>query len=254
MIITGAHRVTRTVLILLILLGWVLPSAPGRVGAGRARWTKQAPIPTWFSLQGVAPISPNECWIASAPLLDDIGELAHTTDAGRTWTVVQVPRQVNAVAFVDSLHGWAAGNGFFHTIDGGQTWIQDNDFGTIYDLFFLDTLHGWASGNGSVNYYTADGGLHWTAVSAPGGFTMGSIWFTDLLNGWSVNTGGQIFRSTDGGKNWILKATVNGTNLQTIQFFDSQEGWVIGGDAFYPTLNAGQTLTKTTGPLGTSSS
>jgi hypothetical protein len=27
----------------------------------RARWIKQAPIPTWFNLQGVAALSPNEC-------------------------------------------------------------------------------------------------------------------------------------------------------------------------------------------------
>jgi photosystem II stability/assembly factor-like uncharacterized protein len=246
----ATRRVTKTVL-LLVLLGWLMPSALARVDAGRGRWTKQAPIPTWFSLQGVAAISTTECWIASAPLLGDVGELAHTTDAGRTWTVVDVPRQVNAIAFIDPLHGWAAGNAFFHTTDGGQTWIQDNNFGTIYDLFFLDTLHGWASGNGSVNYYTTDGGLHWTGVSAPGGSTIGSIWFTDLLNGWSVNLEGQIFRSTNGGKSWTLKATVTGTNIQTIQFFDSQEGWVIGGDAFYHTLNGGQTWAKSTVPIGT---
>jgi photosystem II stability/assembly factor-like uncharacterized protein len=245
------YRITSTVSLLAAVLIYLLPSARAGVDAGRARWTKQAPNPTWFNLQGIAPISPTECWIASAPLLGDVGELAHTTDAGQTWTVVEVPRQMNAIAFVDPLHGWAAGNAFFHTTDGGLTWIQDNDFGTVYDLFFLDTLHGWASGNGSVNYYTTDGGLHWTGVSAPGSSTMGSIWFTDLLNGWSVNLDGQIFRSTNGGKNWTLKATVNGTNLQTIQFFDSLEGWAIGGDAFYHTINGGAIWTKSTVPLGT---
>jgi photosystem II stability/assembly factor-like uncharacterized protein len=243
------HHLANVVLFLFIALCWQ-PSAFGRPEAGRARWTKQAPIPTWFSLQGVAVLSGTECWIASAPLLGDVGELAHTTDAGRTWAVVDMPRQVNAVFFVDSLHGWAAGNAFFHTTDGGATWIQDNNFGTIYDLFFLDTLHGWASGNGSVNYYTTDGGLHWTAVSAPGGYTMGSIWFTDLLNGWSSNIGGQIFHSTDGGKNWALQATVAGFNLN-IQFFDAQEGWAIGGDTFFHTTNAGQTWTKSTVPANT---
>ena len=159
--------VDKIILFLLLALFWQLPSASAVVDAASGGWAKQAPIPTWFSLQGIAPISRTECWIASAPLLGDVGELAHTTDAGRTWTVVSVPRQVNAVAFVDSLHGWAAGNAFFHTTDGGQTWIQDNNFGTIYDLFFLDPLHGWACGNGSVNYYTTDGGLRWTAVGAP---------------------------------------------------------------------------------------
>jgi hypothetical protein len=158
-----SYRTTSSVWILAALIVAWQPSQSTADETARSRWTKQAPIPTWFSLQGIAALSPTECWIASAPLLDDVGELAHTTNAGRTWTVVSVDRQVNAVAFIDSLHGWAAGNAFFHTTDGGQTWIKDNSFGTVYDLFFLDTLHGWASGNGSVNYYTTDGGLHWTA-------------------------------------------------------------------------------------------
>ena len=233
------------------MFGWLLLLTFPSAEAAAVRWTKQAPIPTWFSLQGIEQISAQECWIASAPLLGDVGELAHTTNAGRTWRVVPMPRQVNAVCFVDSVHGWAAGNGFFHTTDGGDTWSQDNDWGTIYDLFFLDTLRGWACGNGSVNYYTTDGGLHWSAIPAPGGSTMGSIWFVNQSRGWSVNLEGQIFRSTNGGQSWVLQATVAGTNLQTIQFFDSQEGWVIGGDAFYHTTNGGQNWTSASVPAGT---
>ena len=248
---SATYRLAGVASILAAMLVYCESSATAQSEAARTRWTEQAPIPTWFSLQGIAPISTTECWIASAPLLGDVGELAHTTDAGRTWTVVSLDRQVNAVAFVDSLHGWAAGNAFFHTTDGGQTWIKDNSFGTVYDLFFFDTLHGWASGNGAVNYYTVDGGLHWTGVSAPGDSTMGSIFFTDVLNGWSVALNGQIFRSTDGGKSWTLKATVAGFNLQMIQFFDALEGWVIGGDAFYHTVNGGQNWTKISVPAGT---
>jgi photosystem II stability/assembly factor-like uncharacterized protein len=223
--------------------------AKGAIDAGG--WTKQAPIPTWFSLQGIAALSPNECWIASAPLLDDVGELAHTTDAGRTWTVVSMPRQVNAVAFLDPLHGWSAGNAFSHTTDGGVTWIQDNQFGTIYDLFFLDLQHGWACGNGAIAYYTVDGGLHWTGVSTGGDSTMGSIYFTDLLNGWAVDLNGHVVHSTDGGKHWSIKATVSGFNLSMIQFFDAVEGWTIGGDAFYHTTDGGTHWTKAVVPRNT---
>jgi len=97
-------------------------STPDQINPAPTRWVKQAPVPTWFSLQGVAALSPNECWIASAPLLGDVGELSHTTDGGRTWTTVSMSHQVNAVAFVDPLHGWAAGNAFSHTTDGGFTW------------------------------------------------------------------------------------------------------------------------------------
>ena len=138
----ATRSIDKIILFLLLALFWQLPSAFAFVDAASGHWIKQAPIPTWFSLQGITALSPTECWIASAPLLGDVGELAHTTDAGRTWTVAELPRQVNAVFFLDSLHGWAAGNGFFHTTDAGATWIQDNSFGTIYDLFFLDTLHG----------------------------------------------------------------------------------------------------------------
>lgn len=245
------RRAARTACVLLLVIGVVAPGASAKAGAAPGRWIKQAPVPTWFSLQGIAAISATEAWAASAPLLDDVGELVHTTDAGRTWRVVDMPRQVNAVFFTDAIHGWAAGNGFFHSTDGGQTWIQDNDFGTIYDLFFLDTNHGWASGNGSVTYYTTDGGLHWNAVGAPGGSTIGSIWFNDQLNGWAVNLDGLIFHSTDGGSSWTLQTTVHGTNMQMIQFFDLQEGWVIGGDDFFHTTNGGQTWAQSQVPSGT---
>jgi len=239
-------------LLVLFLFGVITSfhySASAQVIGGH--WTKQAPIPTSFSVQGVAPLSSTECWIAAAPFFGDGGELAHTTDAGRTWTVVSLGVQVTSVAFVDSLHGWAAGNAFFHTTDGGHTWIQDNNFGSILDIFFIDTMHGWAAGNGAVNYYTVDGGLHWTAVSAPGNSNMTSIFFTDLLNGWAVDLEGQIFRYTDGGRSWTLKATVNGNNLSMIKFFDASEGWTIGGDAFYHTFDGGTTWTKSRIPPNT---
>jgi photosystem II stability/assembly factor-like uncharacterized protein len=216
-----------------------------------ASWVKQAPIPTWYNLQGITALSPTEAWIASAPLLGDVGQLAHTTDAGRSWTVVDLPRQVNAVFFLDPLRGWAAGNQFFHTVDGGQTWIEDEPFGTIYDLYFLDAQHGWASGNGSVTYRTTDGGEHWSAVGAPGGSTIGSIWFADQMNGWAVNLEGQVFRSTNGGQGWTLTATLSGTNFQMIQFFDAQEGWVIGSDQFHHTTDGGDTWTPSAVPAGT---
>src|SRR5690349_15792227 len=136
-----------------------VPAAEADVAA--AGWTKQAPLPTSDNLASVSAISADEAWVASAPLLGDVGAVAHTADGGKTWSVAELPRQVNAVFFLDDQHGWAAGNSFFHTTDGGKTWTQDNEWGTIYDLYFLDANHGWAAGNGAVTYYTSDGGRHW---------------------------------------------------------------------------------------------
>jgi photosystem II stability/assembly factor-like uncharacterized protein len=236
-------HVLRRALAALVALGLPL--------AGQApEWTKQAPLPTGQSLQSIAVLSPTEVWGAASPMLGNVGTLVHTTDAGATWDVHEFPSgQLNAVFFLDALHGWAAGNGFHHTTDGGQTWIQDNSWGSIYDLFFLDPLHGWACGNGSVNYRTTDGGLTWS-TSQKGGTTMSSIWFVDLLEGWSVNIGGQILHSVDGGLSWTIVHSA-GEYLSTIQFFDKQEGWAIGGDTFLHTTNGGQSWTKATVPAGT---
>jgi photosystem II stability/assembly factor-like uncharacterized protein len=120
------YRFASTVLILAAVLIYGRLSAQTKVGTERNRWAKQAPTPTWFSLQGIAPISPTECWIASAPLLGDVGELAHTTDAGRTWTVA----------------GW---NGFVtRTTDAGTTWRAENIAGaetTISRTHSFSTLN-----------------------------------------------------------------------------------------------------------------
>ena len=245
------RRALRTSVAALFVVATLVPAQPSIADTEAARWTKQAPSPTWYNLAAVAAISPTEVWAASAPLLGDVGEIAHTKDGGATWTVSAMPRQVNAVFFHDSLHGWAAGNGIYHSVDGGATWIQDEDFGTIYDVYFLDAKYGWAAGNGAVTYYTTDGGLNWNFVQTGGGSTMKTIFFADRRNGWAADLEGEIFHSTDGGRSWDRLASVDANNLQSLQFFDLDEGWAIGGDDFFRTTNGGRTWTRSAVPAGT---
>ena len=99
-----------TILVLIAVLICLRRTSNARTETGTAPWIKQAPIPTSFGVQGVAALSSTECWVAATTFLDNVGELAHTTDAGRTWAVVSTDQQVMAVASVDPLHGWAGGN------------------------------------------------------------------------------------------------------------------------------------------------
>ena len=111
----ACSRVIRTTSVLVLVLAWVLGAGVSEArtappsGIPTATWVEQAPIPTWFDIQGIDAVSATEAWIASAPLLGDEGELAHTTDAGRTWTVVEMPRQVNAVFFNSLISSCAVG-------------------------------------------------------------------------------------------------------------------------------------------------
>jgi hypothetical protein len=80
-------------MVLIVVVGLICLqlSASAQVVAARNHWVKQAPIPTWFSLQGIVALSPTECWIASAPLLDDVGELAR----GASWASILRPLTYN---------------------------------------------------------------------------------------------------------------------------------------------------------------
>ncbi|MEQ8766883.1 MAG: YCF48-related protein [Planctomycetota bacterium] len=221
--------------------------------SGGSRWTKQAPIPTSFSVKSMVALSETELWGAASPFFGAGGELVHSTDGGATWEPVIELGHINAVYFVDAQHGWVAGNGLWHTTDGGETWIQDNNWGTMQDIHFVDTLHGWCSGNGGIAYYTTNGGLSWTGVSTGGGSTMSSIFFLDQSEGWTVSISGRIMHTTDGGSSWSLSHDVGDpvANLQTVQFLDSQNGWVVGGDTFLKTTDGGQTWSQTPVPAGT---
>jgi len=54
------------------------------------------------------------------------GQLAHTPDAGQTWTISTPPQALVQVAFRDAQHGLAYGTGagrpLYRTTDGGTTW------------------------------------------------------------------------------------------------------------------------------------
>ena len=84
------YRSINAVLILAAGHFYLQPSASAQMEPARTRWTKQAPIPTSFGVQGVAALSSTECWVAAAAFLDDVGKLAHTTDAGRSRTVTRL--------------------------------------------------------------------------------------------------------------------------------------------------------------------
>lgn len=231
---------------ILVSLSFLVVSVVSPVLA-QGGWTKQAPLPTGMDLHGVWQLSPVDVWATGGD-----GLVAHTSDGGRSWAVKQLPTETLwGLFFVDPLHGWVAGNGFFHTTDGGTTWTKDSDWGSISDLYFLDAQRGWGAGNGGVTYRTTDGGLTWAYTQVADHFTtLSSIWFVDPLLGWTVNIEGKIYRSTDGGQTWALQHDA-GAYLSTLQFFDAGNGWAIGGDTFLRTTNGGQTWSQVPVPPGT---
>lgn len=112
----------------------------------------------------------------AGPRLVAVGERGHmlvSTDAGLTWTQVQVPTSANltAVYFVDERHGWAVGHDevILRTEDGGDTW-QRTHFAPeksrpLLDVWFADQNYGLAVGAYGAMYKSEDGGRNWVEMA-----------------------------------------------------------------------------------------
>jgi len=177
--------------------------------------------------------------------------------------VAQLTNPVEAVDFVDSLHGWLADNttGFYYTRDGGTNW-QPGSGATVgpFSISMHDTLTGWAAGwSGSFGaiYKTTNGGISWveqrylryrhydgTATqSLAKNITIGHFISSGILDT------GKLVRTTDGGTAWIEQTRIDSNNIvgfTKIFFLDSLHGWMSGwiyniGTAVWRTNDGGVT-------------
>ena len=182
--------------------------------------------------------------------------LLRSQDGGVTWLppASDVAEDVEDLAFVDRLHGWAAGESglIIVTSDGGWSWFRQTapTGGDLAAVEFADTLHGWAVGEDGI-IATADGGLTWQSQTSP---TVGltALSFVDAAHGWAAG-GGTVVATTDGGATWNVSGLApSGTvDLDSISFVDELHGWVAGShvpDAqsfdtgcIYRTSDGGQT-------------
>jgi hypothetical protein len=88
------------------------------------------------------------------------GAIVRTTDGGATWIqVAATPTALQAVVFVDALHGLAGGGGgaLWRTSDGGLTWREVTPVTAtdVYCLAAADFTHLWLGGGGGAILFPA---------------------------------------------------------------------------------------------------
>jgi photosystem II stability/assembly factor-like uncharacterized protein len=172
--------------------------------------------------------------------------LAHTQQYG--W---QVMARLNTfglytVDFVDTLHGWCAGQDtIYRTTDGGATWHgSSRPFGanSWNSLSFSDTLYGWAVGrlasNDGLIWRTTDGGVNWTEQQFvfervyAGTFSQSRERNTTSGSVWSSLDTGLVVRTTTGGSTWQEQRFDSIRGLRKVTFVDSFHGWIDTGPNF----------------------
>jgi len=160
-------------------------------------------------------------------------------------------KDLNAVFFVDSRHGWIAGDAGFvsHTDDGGVSWAQQSvkTSDAINDIYFRNKDSGFLLAGGLI-FKTVDGGLSWTAGQEISPVGVGgaqaelySIRFSNKNNGWvvgslsratkngdSVVVDSLIYKTTDSGNTWQRQRLPSKEELIHLDFVNEKHGWIVG--------------------------
>jgi photosystem II stability/assembly factor-like uncharacterized protein len=185
-------------------------------------------------------------WVAgmqqSFGLADD-GQIARSTDGGRTWSLqfVQSAFEFFGLEALDNDTCIAFGRGnfasstFIRTDDGGQTWFPSGPTGTVNgfrDAYFLpDGQTGWLVGNGI--HRTDDGGATWTLqFNSP--VMLASVSFSDARNGWASGFQNTLFRTTNGGTTWVAQNAGGpaGAAYMGVSAVGPQEAYLVGWNRF----------------------
>jgi photosystem II stability/assembly factor-like uncharacterized protein len=169
-----------------------------------------------------------------------------------TRRTVETDKNLRAVQFVDSMTGWAAGDGgaVFRTTDGGRSWkpLLSGAAANINFIDFVDWNHGWMLGEAggkmtdgaedeNVLLLTTNGGRTWTRKSLP---NVTKLYFIDSKNGWAVGRNATFLKTTDGGMEWTKVTSIEkliglpvesssyNFGFSDIHFIDAEHGWLIG--------------------------
>jgi photosystem II stability/assembly factor-like uncharacterized protein len=222
---------------------------PAQAQSGKTRTAAAlAPVSREEPPPGKTPASTSRNTIAAPPAPIEVAI------SDERWEVVRrgplAEPHLRAVHFVDSLTGWAAGDGglLYRTTDGGRAWkpLTIGLSVSIARIFFVDWNTGWMLGDApgkesappqTVLLRTANGGRTWARQPLPGvlGFH-----FADARTGWAVGHDAALLKTSDGGAEWKqyegiekliglpVESTTYNFGFCDVHFIDGARGWAIG--------------------------
>jgi uncharacterized protein (TIGR03437 family) len=179
-------------------------------------------------------------------------QLAHTTDGGSHWSLIDtgIPGFIavgygnvqGGMRFVDAQHGCFAGNSVAGcTGDGGAHWTPATincGYPTCYidanTVALADSAHAWFGGSGL--YQSGDNGADWSPnASAPiGNDKVEAIQFLNASTGWLAGTSAVagtnalLLETTDAGAHWQSVDPGTSDDLLGLSFVDPTHGWIVG--------------------------
>ncbi|MBM3314760.1 hypothetical protein FJY71_02805, partial [candidate division WOR-3 bacterium] len=180
-----------------------------RTGDGGRTWSV-AGLGLRGEMRDLCATGGNRVWAVGLARGPAQGLVFHSGDGGASWREqLRTAGRLDAVCFVDSGNGWAAGAdpagspALFRTATGGADWSAcppDSGFG-LRDVGFSDREHGWCAGDSGFAYRTADAGTTWTSRRL-GRRGLQAVRTADSLTAWFAGEGDTVLITTDAGASW----------------------------------------------------
>lgn len=181
-----------------------------------------------------------------------------TTNGGQNWiqTFFQSPGFINAVSFINSTTGFAAGDpaggrwSLFRTTDAGSTWDSTglylpaigSEVGHDNSLYYDQNKIWFGTQSGKI-YYSSNNGNTWTSSQTPMS-SVSRIYFNDVINGVGLagceNTAGVRLAKTTNGSTWVNGNSVEDISVRGICGIKGTETfWYNHNNNIYCTTNSG---------------
>jgi len=227
-------------------LAWTAGSGGGIAGSkdGGQNWNNlRNPGSPNDNLMGVQFINATLGWVVGVIMEGgQPTQILGTTDGGLTWDPQLQEDQIgmNALSFVDDLHGWTVGLTFsgnngriYNTSDGGASWTQQPlavSVSPLTDVEFMDQWTGYAVGFNGAFLNTSDGGATWKSKQIVNGVNFNSLDFVNGNQGWTVGTNGNIYVTYDGGVTWSKQTSPLNQGFNGVSFANAMKGWAAGSN------------------------
>lgn len=156
-----------------------------------------------------------------------------TFDGWNTWTTQISPLPgLNALSFIDTNHGVAAGGGIIRTTNGGLNWTTiwtggDMNFSGVVMIDSNTFIAVGYTHQSEVILRTTDGGSSWQP-QFPGTGGLSTVHFVDRNFGMAVGTFGRIYRTTNSGTDWSIQGSQTMTDLAGVSSVDTNRGVIVG--------------------------
>ncbi len=173
--------------------------------------------------------------------------LFYTTTINTQWAQISTigNNELRGVVFFDEQTGVVCGaSGIWRSTTSGINWTHVWNVADMNALSFINSSTGLAAGNNGRILKTTDGGLTWNVIVTSVSENLYAIDWANASICWAVGQAGRILKSSNYGNSWFTQTNTLSDDLKAVYMPDPLNGFIAGGNSrelVLSTINGGNT-------------